>query len=61
MEVEPNEEIVRLRTLVAELLKERVQEVEANRSKKARTLAGSCTDLAHYQGGRRVHQKSCQH
>ena len=51
MEVEPNEEIVRLRALVAELQKERVQEVEANRTKKARTLAGSCTDLAHYQGG----------
>ena len=51
MEVEPNEEIVRLRALVAELQKERVQEVEANRTKKARTLAGSCTDLAHRQGG----------
>ena len=51
MEVEPNEEIVRLRPLVAELQKERVQEVEANRTKKARTLAGSFTDLAHYQGG----------
>ena len=36
---------------VAELQKERVQEVEANRTKKARSLAGSCTDLAHYQGG----------
>ena len=53
MEVEPNEEIVRLRALVAELQKERVQGVEANRTKKARTLAGSTV--------RRIHQKSCRH
>ena len=51
MEVEPNEEIVKLRALVAKLQKERAQEVEANRTKKARTLAGFCSDLAHCQGG----------
>ena len=57
MEVEPNEEIVRLRALVAELQKERVQEVEANRTKKAR-MAGSCTDLAHCQGGHNAQNPS---
>ena len=36
MEVEPNEEVVRLRALVTELQNKRVQE-KANRTKKART------------------------
>ena len=48
----------RLRALVAELQKERVQEVEANRTKKARTLAGSCTDLVHCLGGHNAQNPS---
>ena len=56
MDLEPNEEVIRLRAL--ELQMERVQEVESSRSKKARTSAGSCTDLAQFQGGHSAHNPS---
>ena len=40
MEVDPNEEVIRLRARVAELQSERhVQEADSSRSKKARTTA----------------------
>ena len=52
MEVDPNEEVIRLKAPVAELQSERqIQEADSSRSKKARTTALSLTDVAPLQGG----------
>ena len=51
MDVDPNEELIRLRAQVAELQSERqaIQEAESSRSKKARTWVS--TELVPLQGG----------